>query len=146
MIHIPPSNTDIFSVGATTIVVPVNTMGAMGKGLALYVAQRFPKVEIEYKRLCRARRINTEGGLGWASSEGINFCLFPTKRNWKYPSQIDWIKNGLRALQADILPSEIVAIPALGCGLGGLPWEQVRPLIYEFMNPLPNTVFVFGPR
>jgi len=143
---IPTNQTDIFSVGATTIVVPVNTMGAMGKGLALYVAQEYPMVELEYKRLCRARRITTEGGLGWASSEGINFCLFPTKRHWKYPSQIDWIKNGLRALQADLLPSEIVAIPALGCGEGRLPWEQVRPLIHEYMNPLPNTVFVFGPR
>ena len=143
---IPTNQTDIFSVGATTIVVPVNTMGAMGKGLALTVAQEYPMVELEYKRLCRARRITTEGGLGWASSEGINFCLFPTKRHWKYPSQIDWIKNGLRALQADLLPSEIVAIPALGCGEGRLPWEQVRPLIHEYMNPLPNTVFVFGPR
>jgi O-acetyl-ADP-ribose deacetylase (regulator of RNase III) len=143
---IPTNQTDIFSVGATTIVVPVNTMGATGKGLALYVAQEYPMVELEYKRLCRARRITTEGGLGWASSEGINFCLFPTKRHWKYPSQIDWIKNGLRALQADLLPSEIVAIPALGCGEGRLPWEQVRPLIHEYMNPLPNTVFVFGPR
>jgi len=143
---IPTNQTDIFGVGATTIVVPVNTMGAMGKGLALTVAQEYPMVKLEYKRLCRGRKINTEGGLGWASSEGINFCLFPTKRHWKYPSQIDWIKNGLRALQADLLPSEIVAIPALGCGEGRLPWEQVRPLIHEYMNPLPNTVFVFGPR
>lgn len=146
MIHIPPSNTDIFGVGATTIVVPVNTMGAMGKGLALYVAQEFPMVELEYKRLCRARRINTEGGLGWASSEGINFCLFPTKRHWSKPSEMGWIVNGLRALQVDLLPSEIVAVPALGCGEGGLLWSDVRPLIYAFMNPLPNTVFVFGPR
>jgi len=143
---IPTNQTDIFSVGATTIVVPVNTMGAMGKGLALTVAQRFPKVEQEYKRLCRARLINTEGGLGWASDQGTNFCLFPTKRHWSKPSEMGWIVNGLRALQADLLPSEIIAIPALGCGEGGLPWEKVRPLIHEYMNPLPNTVFVFGPR
>jgi len=146
VIHFTPPNTDIFGVNATTIVVPVNTMGAMGKGLALTVAQEYPMVELEYKRLCRARRINTEGGLGWASSEGINFCLFPTKRHWKYPSQIDWIVNGLRALQADLLPSEIVAVPALGCGLGGLSWAQVQSLIHQRLDPLPNTVIVFGPR
>ncbi len=146
MICLTSPNTDIFSVGATTIVVPVNTMGAMGKGLALYVAQEFPMVELEYKRLCRARRINTEGGLGWASSEGINFCLFPTKRHWSKPSEMGWIVNGLRALQADLLPSEIVAIPALGCGLGGLPWDEVHPVIHRYMNSLPNMVFVFGPR
>lgn len=143
---IPTNQTDIFSVGATTIVVPVNTMGAMGKGLALGVARRYPTVEKEYKRLCRARRINTEGGLGWAFGDGLQFCLFPTKRHWSKPSEIGWIVNGLRALQADLLPQEIVAIPALGCGLGGLPWEQVRPIIHQYMNPLPNTVFVFGPR
>jgi len=146
VIHFAPPNTDIFGVKATMIVVPVNTMGAMGKGLALTVAQEFPMVEKEYKRLCRARLINTEGGLGWASDQGINFCLFPTKRHWSKPSEMGWIVNGLRALQTDLLPSEIVAVPALGCGLGGLPWEQVRPLIHEYMNPLPNTVFVFGPR
>ena len=143
---ISTNQTDIFSVGATTIVVPVNTMGAMGKGLALTVANEYPMVELEYKRLCRARRITTEGGLGWASSDGINFCLFPTKRHWSKPSEIGWIVNGLRALQADLLPSEIVAVPALGCGLGGLLWYDVKPLIHQYMNPLPNTVFVFGPR
>ena len=143
---IPTNQTDIFSVGATTIVVSVNTIGTMGKGLALEVARRYPTVEKEYKRLCAARRITTEGGLGWASSDGINFCLFPTKRHWSKPSQIDWIANGLRALHTDLLPSEIVAVPALGCGLGGLPWDQVRPTIHHYLNPLPNTVFVFGPR
>ncbi len=146
MIHLAPPNTDIFSVNATMIVVPVNTLGAMGKGLALTVAQEFPMVEKEYKRLCRARLINTEGGLGWASENGTNFCLFPTKRHWSKPSQLDWIVNGLRALQADLLPSEIVAVPALGCGEGRLSWEHVRPAIEHFLNPLPNTVIVFGPR
>lgn len=142
---IPTNQTDIFSVQATTIVVPVNTAGVMGKGLALTVAQRYATVEKEYKRLCSSRRITTEGGLGWASSDGINFCLFPTKRHWSKPSEIGWIVNGLRALQADLLPSEIVAIPALGCG-EGLLWSDVKPLIHQYMNPLPNTVFVFGPR
>jgi O-acetyl-ADP-ribose deacetylase (regulator of RNase III) len=146
MIRLASPNTDIFSVQATMIVVPVNTMGAMGKGLVLTVAQRFPKVEQEYKRLCSIRAINTEGGLGWASSEGINFCLFPTKRHWSKPPEMGWIVNGLRALQADLLPSEIVAVPALGCGEGRLSWDHVRPAIEHFLNPLPNTVIVFGPR
>lgn len=73
---------------------------------------------------------------------------FPTKRHWRDQSVIGDIISGLAALRAwangytDIDP--IMAVPMLGCGLGGLPWDEVRPLIIKYLGDLPSKVLVYG--
>jgi O-acetyl-ADP-ribose deacetylase (regulator of RNase III) len=73
---------------------------------------------------------------------------FPTKKHWRHPSKLQWVRNGLVDLKRVITENKItsIALPALGCGNGGLGWEQVRPLIEAALSSLPDVnATVFGP-
>ena len=63
---------------------------------------------------------------------------FPTKDHWRANSRIEDIELGLTALVEEIQKRRIksIAIPPLGCGLGGLSWSQVRPRIEAALNEL----------
>jgi O-acetyl-ADP-ribose deacetylase (regulator of RNase III) len=115
-------------------VVPVNTVGAMGKGLALDVAKKFPLVEQSYKSALRAQLLDI-GKVCPVYIPGYNIYLLPTKKDWHNPSTLEYVESGLRGLVKTILKEGLdlgtVAIPKLGCGLGGLDWQDAKPLIEE---------------
>jgi O-acetyl-ADP-ribose deacetylase (regulator of RNase III) len=141
---------DIFESGADILVNPVNCVGVMGKGLALQFKQRFPGMFQDYRDLCRQRVIRP--GSIQVVRDGdptnpIRIVLFPTKGHWTERSFIDNIERGLRNLVMYLVrlhPDASIAIPPLGCGLGGLKWTEVRPLIEEYLSDLPNDVMVYG--
>lgn len=72
---------------------------------------------------------------------------FPTKRHWRQPSRLEWIGEGVVDLRRGILDRHIrsIAIPPLGCGLGGLAWEQVRPAIAGALGDLEVDIQVYEP-
>lgn len=126
---------DIFNSKMQTIVIPVNCKGSMGKGLALEFKNRHPNVYNNYKY--------QEIKIGklliyrvWYEKDKVKkwFVLFPTKDHWKNPSKIDYIELGLQSLNTMIHAEAIesIAIPPLGCGLGGLDWHVVLPLIVQY--------------
>lgn len=128
-------NKNIFNVDAKYLVNPVNCIGVMGKGLALEFKKKYPKMFNTYKLHCNNREINP-GHITFIPEGDHVIVLFPTKRHWRDKSKIEDIDNGLKDLtrQIDIiLPTDnnfSIAIPRIGCGLGGLKWEyQVKPLI-----------------
>lgn len=116
------------------LVNSVNCVGIMGKGIALAFKAAYPANFRAYQVACRAGNVRPgqifvfETGL----LQGPKFILnFPTKRHWRDRSRIEDIKAGLEAL-IELVPSlqiTSMAIPPLGCGLGGLLWQDVRPLI-----------------
>lgn len=136
---------DLFAQDCAAIVNTVNCAGAMGKGLALQVKQRWPGCDQEYRRLCRQGRITPGSVTLWRNpdprpgqpSAVINFA---TKDHWREPSRLEWIDQGLSALvqliRREKLPS--VALPPLGCGLGGLDWNTVKPRMVHALQPLAN--------
>lgn len=152
---------DIFESGADSIVIPTNTRGVMGAGLAKEFARRFPIATRVYREFCRhgdvepgrifhahATRDMTGHPLHWA-------FFFPTKDDWRNPSRIEWIRAGLDNLVDDLDPDggalgpiQTLAIPALGSGLGGLPWSAVRPLITSAARRMfmAKRVLVFEPQ
>ncbi len=74
---------------------------------------------------------------------------FPTKDHWREPSRLEWIDGGLWSMKLDLAIQECrsVAIPPLGCGLGGLAWADVRPLIERHLGAIDDlTVEVYEPR
>lgn len=136
---------------AEAIVNAVNTVGVMGKGLALMFKQAFPQNFLRYAQACKHKEVRvgqmfvTEhlglGGPRWI----INF---PTKEHWRHPSRLQWVIDGLEDLRHVIEAKGIVsiAVPPLGCGLGGLDWDAVRPEIERALGSLPNVdVLVFAP-
>jgi O-acetyl-ADP-ribose deacetylase (regulator of RNase III) len=74
---------------------------------------------------------------------------FPTKRHWRSKSRIEDIESGLHALADEIqrLGIRSIAVPALGCGNGGLDWQDVRPRIEAVLGVLPDVeVLVYAPQ
>ena len=124
---------DIFTSRCQAIVNPVNCVGIMGAGLALQFKHRFPDNFASYADACRAGTV-APGRMHVfdTGAEHPRFIVnFPTKRHWRDPSQLDDIAQGMDALDAAISEHGIqsIAIPPLGSGLGGLAWDEVRPLI-----------------
>ena len=125
---------NLFDSHADALVNPVNTVGVMGKGLALQFKKLFPEIMSPYKQACDADdlivgsvqtiRLQHLDDLG-APRFVINF---PTKQHWRNSSRIEFVQTGLQALKNEIATREIesVAVPPLGCGLGGLAWTDVR--------------------
>jgi O-acetyl-ADP-ribose deacetylase (regulator of RNase III) len=139
---------DLFASDAQALVNPVNTVGVMGKGLALEFKKRYPNAAKEYFLACARKEHRLEVGIVLVCREGAQFVIhFPTKIDWRAPSRIGYIDAGLYDLCLAIQTHSIksIAIPALGCGLGGLPWEDVRNLIVGYLAIFDITVYIYPP-
>lgn len=139
---------DLFTCGAQTIVCSINTMGAMGKGIALTFKQRVPGLYDYY----RARYQDQPPHFPSVNRLEVyevdprrKVLLFPTKDNWRYPSKLGMIRDNLAQLAAtyEDLGITSLGMPLIGCGFqtGRLDWtNMVRPLVYEYLDPLPLSV------
>jgi O-acetyl-ADP-ribose deacetylase (regulator of RNase III) len=141
---------DIIKADAEALVNTVNCVGVMGRGIALKFKKAFPDNFKAYAVACQREEVQPghmfvyDTGRIWP-----RFIInFPTKRHWRGKSRIEDIKVGLVALVEEIRLRNIrsVAIPPLGCGLGGLNWNEVRPLIERTLSALPDVdILVFEP-
>ena len=140
---------DIFAQPAHTIVNPVNCVGIMGRGLALEFKRRHPDAYRAYRYACDRGRVRPGRIFLFETSLDTPRCIahFPTKRHWRDPSRLDDIRAGLIDLAEVVIEHAIpsIAIPPLGCGLGGLPWQDVAPLITSALSHLPVTVILLHP-
>jgi len=139
---------DIFAADADAVVNAVNTVGVMGKGLALQFKRAYPDMFVEYQLWCRAGELRVGKMHVWQRSVEFGgprlIINFPTKRHWRDSSRAEDIQAGLDELVRVVGEWEVrsIAIPALGCGLGGLDWSVVEPLIVAAMIPLAGEVDV----
>src|SRR4029077_14217852 len=113
------------------LVNTVNTIGVMGKGVALMFREAFPENFNAYEAACRKGEV-VVGKMFVTENHGLTgpryIFNFPTKKHWIHPSRLEWIQAGLRDLVHVIRDRHIksVALPPLGCGHGGLSWPTVR--------------------
>lgn len=135
---------DIFDSPAQVIVNTVNTVGVMGKGLALSFKQRYPQMFEKYKVACEKHQLTT-GKLMLFYEPDHWLLLFPTKENWRNPSKIEYLEKGLMKFVNTYADKNIssVAFPRLGCGNGELNWEEVRPIMEKYLKPLPIDVYIY---
>lgn len=144
---------DMFFSKMQTLTISVNTVGVMGKGLASRAKYQFPDVYVIYQDVCKNGTLQMgkpylykrEGSLDEdLADEPLSlphpnaskwFLLFPTKRHWKERSDREGIEKGLQWLVSHYRDEGIqsIAIPALGCGLGGLDWKEMGPLICRYL-------------
>ncbi len=135
---------DIFSSPSKIIVNTVNTVGVMGKGIALEFKNRYPDMFQKYKALCDDKKLDIGKLVLWKKSSKW-VLLFPTKRHWRNPSKMEYIEQGLKkfAENWDKLGANSISFPRLGCGNGGLNWEEVRPLMEKYLSPLPLQILIY---
>jgi O-acetyl-ADP-ribose deacetylase (regulator of RNase III) len=132
------------------LVNTVNTVGVMGKGIALQMKNAFPDNTKAYNKAVKEGKLKLGNMLVVPvnSIDGPEFIInFPTKAHWRFPSQLSWIKEGLIDLRDKLLKYGItsVALPPLGCGNGGLNWEDVKPEIENALRGLPIEIVVYEP-
>lgn len=135
---------DMFNSPAQVLVNTVNVVGVMGKGVALEFKNRYPDMFKEYLRICEDKSLDVGKLFLWKKSDKW-VLLFPTKKHWRNPSKLEYIKLGLEKFKANCgkLGIESIAFPRLGCGNGGLNWDDVRPLMESYLKPLPIKVYVY---
>jgi O-acetyl-ADP-ribose deacetylase (regulator of RNase III) len=135
---------DIFKSPAQVIVNTVNTMGVMGKGLALEFKQRYPEMFAQYRTACEKKQLTIGKLMLWYAPD-YWILLFPTKENWRKPSKLEYIEKGLIKFVQTYADKSItsIAFPKLGCGNGELNWDDVRPLMENYLKNLPIDVYIY---
>lgn len=135
---------DIFSSPAQVLVNTVNTVGVMGKGIALEYKKRYPEMFNQYKVQCDNHKLLIGKLMLWYGPDHW-ILQFPTKEHWRNPSKMEYIEKGLMAFvnkYADYNISSI-AFPKLGCGNGELDWTKVKPLMEKYLKNLPIDVYIY---
>jgi O-acetyl-ADP-ribose deacetylase (regulator of RNase III) len=133
------------------LVNTVNTVGVMGKGIALQFKEAFHDNYKAYRDACKNESFHIGELLAIKDNNAILgeklIINFPTKKHWKQPSRYEYIEAGLIALSKFIQDNKInsIALPPLGCGNGGLNWDVVRPLIDKHLSALKADVYVYEP-
>lgn len=118
---------------ADALVNTVNCVGIMGKGIALQFKRQYPEILKPYQAACRNGTLKPGGILVTPTNDGKIIINFATKDHWKHNSEIQWIESGVSELKTYIQANSItsVAMPALGCGCGGLNFSEVKIKIAE---------------
>lgn len=134
---------DIFDSNCDCYVNPVNLLGVMGAGLAKDFKEEFPEnfkiynqLSIEGKTAIGKTYIHEVTKEENPDYEGLIIINCPTKSSWKWPSKLEYVEAGIKAIidTIDDWELESIAIPALGCGQGGLNWAPVKELFEKYFN------------
>jgi O-acetyl-ADP-ribose deacetylase (regulator of RNase III) len=142
---------NLLAADAEALVNTVNTVGVMGKGIALMFKEAFPANLKAYEAACKAGDVAVGRMFVTERREllGPKWIIhFPTKQHWRNPSKLEWIDEGLDDLKRVIAELGIrsIALPPLGSGNGGLEWPTVRALIAQKLGDLPEVdVIVYEP-
>jgi O-acetyl-ADP-ribose deacetylase (regulator of RNase III) len=135
--------THLLESDAQTLVNPINCVGVMGKGLARAFKEREPEMFATYKRICEQKLLAPDKLWLWYGAASL-ILNFPTKQHWRNPSKLEWIEAGLEEFVRRYQELGIIEIsfPQLGCGNGGLRWDDVRPLMEKHLGSLPIQIYI----
>ncbi len=157
---------DLFFSQMQTLTISVNTKGIMGKGLASRAKYQFPDVYVIYQDVCRNKILKigkpylyrreasldaqlAEEPYTLSNSNAVKwFLLFPTKEDWRKNSQLSYVQAGMQWLLENYQKEGIlsIALPALGCGLGGLAWKDVGPLMVSYLTQMDIQAAIYLPQ
>lgn len=143
---------NIFDSDAQALVNTVNTVGVMGKGIALQFKETFPDNYRIYRKACKEKTFSVGQMLvttvnDMYHSQSRYIINFPTKTDWRKPSEYVYIEKGLEALKREILTRGIksIAIPPLGSSNGGLNWPQVKDMIIATLSDVDCDIRIYEP-
>jgi uncharacterized protein YwgA/O-acetyl-ADP-ribose deacetylase (regulator of RNase III) len=138
---------DLFETDAQTLINTINTVGIMGKGIALEFKRRFPEMFEDYQRRVDQSEVRLGEPYFYPRLFPPNIVNFTTKAHWRSVSHLSDIVNGLEYLKAHYKNWGVtsLAVPPLGCGNGGLQWKVVGPILYRNLNALEIPVYLFAP-
>ena len=142
---------NLLEADAEALVNTVNTVGVMGKGVALMFKEAFPDNFSAYEKACAQDAVHVGEIFVFERQQlmGPKWIInFPTKKHWRNPSKMEWIEEGLKSLKQFIIEKKIrsIALPPLGSGNGGLEWSHVRSKIEAALGSLTDVnVIIYEP-
>lgn len=142
---------NLLEADVEALVNTVNTVGVMGKGVALMFKERYSRNMKDYAEACKLGEVQTGKMFVTNTNElsGVEWIVnFPTKQHWRNNSKMEWIESGLQDLREFIIENNIksIAIPPLGAGNGGLKWEEVKPRIIHALGNLKDVdIIIYEP-
>lgn len=141
---------NLLEAPAEALVNTVNTVGVMGKGIALMFKEKFPENMKAYAKACKAKEVITGKMFVTQTGEELPRWIinFPTKQHWRAKSKMEWIEEGLIDLKQFIVDNKVnsIAIPPLGAGNGGLNWHEVKPKIESALGDIQNIeILIYEP-
>lgn len=136
---------DLFRTPCQTAIVTVNCIGAMGRGIALGAKLLYPDIMQNYRKHCFNGNLVPGKLMFYHLSRGNRLLLFPTKKDWRDNSEIEYIEAGLEKLVETYADKGItsLALSLLGCTNGKLKEKDVKPLIYGYLDPLDIPVHLY---
>lgn len=149
MIHFTKGN--LLAAKVEALVNTVNTVGVMGKGIALMFKEAFPENYRRYEEACKVGEVQVGQMFVVERHElfGPKWIVnFPTKKHWRHPTKISWVIEGLQELRQFVNEKNIksIAIPPLGCGNGGLDWGDVKKEIQKALGDLEGVeILIYEP-
>jgi len=142
---------DILLSGAKTIAQGVAPNDDFHHGLALQLRERMPAMYKDFRHFCQTQHPKSGGLWTWMSSDGhfiVN--LFTREAAYAQGSKpgeatLSHVNHSLHALHAFLQKEKIgsVALPRLACGINGLDWDEVKPLIEKHLGDLGIPVYVY---
>lgn len=140
---------DIFQSNCEVLVNPVNCVGVSGKGLALEFKNKYPDNHLHYNGWCDNVKPKPGDIYDWRTGEMFPKYIFnlTTKNHWRDPSKLSWIDTGCFRLRkfCEELNIQSIACPPIGCGLGGLDWEEVRNTLINYFENYEGRLVIYGP-
>lgn len=143
---------DLLSAHTQALVNTVNTVGVMGKGIALQFKEKYPNNFVKYALACKQKElvpghlvISKEATIDTPEKIIINF---PTKTEWYLKSKYEYIELGLKELVKTIVEYNIksIAIPPLGCGNGGLQWTKIKEMMENYLSKFEDVnILIYEP-
>lgn len=129
----------------TIIINPVNCVGVDGKGLALTFKHKFPDNSEAYKAYCKLGLLKPGGiFLNYCNSFKGFIANAATKDHWRDPSMLYWIELICRQLNEMDDDNLVIVTGKMGCGNGGLDWENaVRSIYHQWFHEMKGTVIVY---
>lgn len=138
---------NILNADVEVLVNTVNCVGVMGKGIAKEFKDKYPDMYKDYTERCSQKQVYPGEPYIFSVGKEKKVINFPTKEHWRSPSKLEYIEKGLDWFVNNYKQLNIksVAFPPLGCGNGGLSWDNVGPLMYKKLNELPIKIVVYPP-
>jgi O-acetyl-ADP-ribose deacetylase (regulator of RNase III) len=141
---------NIFESNAEALVNTVNTVGVMGKGIALQFKERYTDNYVQYVAACKRGEVNIGKMFITATNSMVNpkwIINFPTKQHWMHKSSYEFINAGLDDLVIQLKERNIksLAIPPLGAGQGGLDWQKVKAILIKKLSGLDIEIIIYEP-
>ena len=137
---------DLLKSNMHALVNTVNTVGIMGKGVALAFKKRYPDMYRDYVERCGRGDVRLGEPYVYRADDHV-IVNFPTKRHWRSVSRLSDIEAGLDYLERHYKEWQIrsLAVPPLGCGNGQLEWRVVGPILLRHLKGLDIPVELYAP-